>query len=301
MNLEKLKKYINNLYPALHTLSIRVRGLLNVAIFEQYKGIIKNNGTKEIDGVVYHYIIVNLNKLKGTSMIKTYSEYSYALAELMTQIGAEDYEIIRADLSFNSDDPEDYELFKKLNRLIICCIASANGITNCYQSSNLWTQKSLSIAIKSDSIEAENYNKFEESQGKYDTKNRLELRSKRITGSLEVEFVTKWSQRLESAVQEFENVQSRYNYHLTNLWNEDKAKKKKDQEYTSMTDFVLRYKDCIFTRRQLSSLFDALGSDNPEKLTKNFKENHSIEFFSLKNVKTITKTLQKKTKNYFDN
>ena len=59
---------------------------------------------------------------------------------------------------------------------------------------------------------------------------------------------------------QFEAVQKHYNRELVKLWYTNIAKPKKDRDFLSMNAFILRFKDCIFTRKQLedSVLFNSL-------------------------------------------
>ena len=294
MKIEDRKEYIESMYGAEHTRSGYVKSVNQVVADQDplVKTCFPKNGM--------YYIQLNLNKVVPGSMIKKYSEYNAVLAETLDRIEATELQTTRADMSFNSDDESHYEQFKKLNKLLISCIAEAYGVKNCYKVENLWSNRSLSVAIKSDRLEAENYNKDLESNGTTETKNRLELRSKRLTGNVEEEFLVKWFERLDRAVEAFEDVQEHYNRELIKLWNEDQAKPKKEQEFVSLTAFVLRYKDCIFSRKQLQSLFEGVGVQNPKNRAKKFKDNHKIEFFSHQDIKIVVQTIKNLTKNYYN-
>lgn len=299
MKISKRDTYTTNLYPAIHTLSGEAEQV-NCDVTKNEK-IVKTCRKQYKKDSECYWLQLNPNKTVPNSMIKTYSEFKGVLDETLLNIEAENFRITRADMSFNSDETSDYELFKKLNRLLICCIAEAFNITNCYNSFDLWTDKSLSIAIKDDKIEAENYNKELEAHGTTEAKNRLELRSKKMTFSLEEEFLGNWFNRLDLAVKKFEEVQKHYNRELVKIWKTDQSKEKKEKEFISMTAFVIRYKDCIFTRQQLTELFAQLGSENPYRLAKRFKEKHSIEFFSLTDLKVVVKAIKDKMIEYFKN
>ena len=297
MKIEKREKYVQNLYAALHTCS----GKATYTNLDRNEIVKKDYKKHYRNGNDVYYLELNPNKaaIPG-AMIKSYSEWNRVLQDALERVEAQEFQLTRADLSFNSDDPADYELFKKLNRLLICCISQAYGIQNCYQSQNLWTFKSLSVAIKSDSIEAENYDKEAESHGLTETKNRLELRSKRITDSLQDEFLQKWFKRLDEAVQQFQAVQDRYNQELLRIWWEDQQKPKREQDYISLTAFLMVYRECIFTRKQLENLLEKIGVKNPVNTAKKFKEYHSIEFYSLKDLQIIIKAIKDATKEYFN-
>lgn len=299
MQIKKRIKYIESLYGAIHTLSGKAQQV-NFDVVGEVPTIKKchrqQNKNKE-----YIYLQLNPNKVIQGSMLKRYSDFDNVLTSTLQYIEAKEFEITRADMSFNSDNQNDYELFKKLNRLLICCISEAYVIRNCYQTYDLWTYKSLSVAIKSDTFEAENYDKEQESHGLVETTNRLELRSKRMNGSsLENEFICKWFNRLDKALGQFEAVQKHYNCELVKLWYKDIAKPKKDRDFLSMNAFILQFKDCIFTRKQLEELYRQLGAENYISKARNFKSRHKIEFYSFTDLKIVIKAIKQKTKEYFD-
>ena len=298
MNREKRNLYISRIYAAVHTLS-GSSDFINLQIADQLETV-KNPQKRTND----YYLQINPNKaISDTKMIKRYSEFKRILEETLEQVEADTFQLNRVDLAFNSDYLEDYELFKKLNRLLICCISQEYNIKNCYETKDLWTFKSLSVAIKGDRLEAENYNKAVESKGKTDTKNRLEIRSLRLNGkyTIEEEFLKNWSARLDAAIEQFENVQSRYNEILVNLWLEDKAKPKKEQVFVSTTAFLLQFQNCIYSRKQLQSFYEQIGHKNPQNAAKKFKDNHKIEFYSKTDLKEVVKALKQAMTDYFNN
>lgn len=300
MKIQLRNRYIENLYACLHTLSgncefCNSNASSNEIIVTEHN--LKKRPTKDSD---QHHLILNPNRVCPSTMIKKYSEFEYVLQESLGRMEVENFQITRADLSFNSDDFRDYELFKKLNRLLICCIASSRNIKNCYRTTDLWTHKSLSIAVKSELLEAENYDKSMENPN-VETKNRLELRSKKMKNTtLRAEFTEKWVKRLDQAFEHFERVQERYNHHLNKLWIDDQAKKRKDRDYASLTAFLLQFKDCIFTRKQLVNLIAMTGANNPETIVKNFKNRHNIELYSKQDLKIIIEAIKEKMFDYFN-
>lgn len=296
MNVNKRTLYISRIYAALHTLSGRADNV-NLQTAEKLEQIKQPQKRKDD-----YYLQINPNKVVSEkTMIKSYSEFKRILESTLKEVEVRTFQLNRVDLAFNSDHSEDYELFKKLNRLLICCISQKYDIDNCYESRSLWTLKDLSVAIKGDRIEAENYNKELESKGKTDTKNRLEIRSKRMKAgtSIEDEFLGNWCKRLDQSIEEFENVQERYNHILAGLWFEDKAKPKKEQVFVSETAFLLQYQNCIFNINQLRGLFKKMGFEKPERKAKKFKENHKIEFYSQTDLRVVVKALKKAMQDYF--
>jgi hypothetical protein len=299
MKIKYRERYIQNLYACLHTLSAKCDSC-NEAAADSEK-IVKTSYPVKVRGQnrYEHYLMLNPNNSGSEQlMIRSYSDFNRVLQKALERMEVQNFRITRADLCFNSDELEDYELFKKLNRLLICCIADAENIKNCYKTSDLWSDKSLSVAVKNDAIEVENYDKSVENPN-VATKNRLEFRSKRMKGTLQEEFTGKWFARLDKALEHFELVQERYNQELYKLWIEDRARESKDQSYLSLTAFLMQYKDCIYTRKQLEGLLELMGVENPQRKAKNFKDRHTIEFYSKTDLRLIIEAIKDATVSYF--
>lgn len=252
------------------------------------------------------YIVVNPNKKAGSTekLITKYSEFVEKMSYILSSMDRtlDDMDVIRADFCFNSTDISSYHSYQKLHRLIISCLAKAYKYKNCYVSDSLWNFERLSVAIKKDDSEIENYNKYRESDGKDESTNRLELRSKRMSGTtIEYQFMTKWFERLDKAQKLFEDVQKEYNDQLEKLYKDDLQKPPKERNYLSLNAFLLQYKECIYARKQMIDLvgrFDEVK--NPTKKADKFKDNHKIEYFSKKDLEYIIKVLKKKTVEYFN-
>ena len=252
------------------------------------------------------YLLINPNKKtdKQEKLITKYSVFVERMNEILNAVGhdLEDYDIIRCDFCFNSRDVDSYKDYQKLHRLILSCLAKAYAYENCYVSCNLWDYQRLSIAIKKDDSEAENYDKKRESAGKDESANRLELRSKRMSGTtIEYQFMTKWFDRLEKARKQFKNVQMEANYHLERLYKKDLAKPKKERDYLSLTAFLLQYKESVYCRGQMIDLLSRFDEvKNPSKRADRFKENHKIEYFNQTDLNRIIDVLKHKTEEYFN-
>jgi hypothetical protein len=177
----------------------------------------------------------------------------------------------------------------------------AYNYKNCYTTTDLWTGKSLNIAIKKDDSEIENYDKNKESEGKDECSNRLELRSKRMRNTtLEYQFLVKWFERLDKAKECFEEVQKKSNDNLERLFKEDLAKSKKNRTFLTLNAFLLQNRDAIYTRKQMIDLMKRIGdTNNPVRKADKFKEHHKIEYFSKKDLNSIIRTLKKKMIEYF--
>lgn len=251
------------------------------------------------------YLLINPNKQgEGESLITKYSDFVKKMEHILNSVGADldEYDVIRADFCFNSTDTSTYNSYQKLHRLLISCLAKAYKYKNCYVSCGLWDFERLSIAIKKDDSEVENYNKHRESEGKDESANRLEFRSKRMSGtSIEYQFMTKWFERLDKARNCFNDVQTEYNNHLESLYKNDIAKPPRERSYLSLNAFLLQHKETIYTRKQMIDLLSRFDEvKNPTKRADKFKDKHRIEYFSQKDLEYIIEVLKEKTTKYFN-
>ena len=305
MNIEKRTDGINRMYVAEHTVSGTTTELLDIQESIKHTNISKCYYKPTSDKPVT-FLKINPNKGKiDNAMVKSHKEFEQIVEQIFIDIGADisKFNYRRADLSINTDESGDYYLYKKLYKLIICCLSIDNGIIdNAYECNQLWSCKSLNIAIKNSMIEAENYNKEIESHGAVPTTNRLELRTKQISdnSTLEEEFAKKWCKRLESARTRYADVMKTYNDNLERLYKEDLAKPKKDRSYLSLNAFLMQYSSCIFCTAQMKDLVSRFDEvNNPESKAKNFKRYHKIEYISKTDLNVVIRALKKKIKEYY--
>ena len=245
--------------------------------------------------------IINCNKLMGD--LFGYHDFEIALDTILLGSGIEQYRIIRADLRLDSYDPEHYEAFQKLNRYLISAMALAYPSVNCYRSTNLFSEKLLSIAIKNRDLELESYDKAAESGGRDLAMARLEERSKaRPDTSIDIptEFLEHWRLRWQKAFSCLDAVQDRYNEEL--LARCQSGKNAYPCKWRSLTDFLLQNEQSIFTRKQLIDLLSRIPEVGPEK-AKNRAENHKkrygLEFFSKSDVQFAIDEIQRATEAFF--
>lgn len=299
MRQAKRQQYIDNLQAGIHTLSGRADQIDEAAAGAET--VIKSCFPKKVRGQDRreYYLQVNPNKAGSGQMIRSYKQFEEIFFGMLDRINAINFRITRADVAIDTVNEGDYELFQKLNKLLLCCLADEYEIKNCYSTKDLWTNKSLSVAVKNDVIEAENYDKARAAGEKSEVKNRLELRSKRMTKSIDQEFLIKWFDRLDKAIDHFQAVQDRYNAELLRIWTDDQQQPPKQREYLNLTAFLMQYRDCIFTRSQLQRLLESMGMENSGQKAKNFKDRHTIEFYSLADVKAVVDGIKTAMINYF--
>ena len=295
MNQQKLEDY--NLTGSIHTLAIKSPGIVEDIQKEVSNCIIASSQTK--NGTTTTSII-NVNKLSGD--IYTYSEFETVLGTILAGAGIDDYNIVRADMRFDSYDREHYRQYAKLNRYLISLLAVTYKVKNAYRTTNLFSQKQLSVAIKNKYFEIENYDKDAESDGADAAKSRLEERSKSWEDKdLKKEFTEGWFRRWDKALENIDKVHKAYNDALERLYKEDKNAY--PTRFRSLTDFLIQYQDCIFCKAQMIDLlsrFDEVGADKAKTRAENHKKRYGIEYFSKKDIQKAIKEVKRATNEFFN-
>lgn len=247
------------------------------------------------------YIRVNPNKENNGYILTGYKAFNEVMNSVFEELEIEDFKWKRIDMSFNTMENKYYANYAKLNRLLIACIANSTNDKNTYDTKNFWNGKTKSLATKNQLREVEFYDKADESNNRSPYYSRLELRSVRMNGDIEHEFLKVWFERLDNAVEEFEAVQDRFNQNMAEIYLEDLAKKKHDREFMSINSFLMTRRDYIFTSNQMKELLMLLGLSQEEAKNKayNFKKYHTIEYFNREDLEVIVADIKAKIIEYF--
>jgi|GEM_PF-6789157 len=247
------------------------------------------------------YIRVNPNKNNGGYILTKYSAFKEVMEKVFDEIGVSDFKWKRIDLSFNTMNNQYYENYTKLNRLLIACFASANNDCNTYDTKDFWSGRTKSLATKNSYREIEFYDKKDESQNRSPYYSRLELRSLRVCSDIETEFLNLWFHRLDKALQQFENVQHKFNQHMAEVYLNDLKKKKHERQFLSINSFLMTRKDYIFTSKQMKNLLMLIGLNEKQAQNKayNFKKYHKIEYFKKEDLAAIVADIKTKITDYF--
>ena len=247
------------------------------------------------------YMRVNPNKNNNGYILTEYTTFQKVMQDVFDELGTKDFKWKRVDMSFNTMDNKYYANYTKLNRLLIACIANSTNDKNTYDTKNFWNGKTKSLATKNQLREIEFYDKADESQNRSPYYSRLELRSVRMNGDIEHEFLDVWFERLDKAVEEFEAVQDRFNQNMAEIYLDDLAKKKHDREFLSINSFLMTRRDYIFTSTQMKKLLLLLGLSKDEAKNKayNFKKYHAIEYFKREDLEAIVVDIKAKIIEYF--
>ena len=312
MNKKKLQDY--KLTGSLHTLSIKSPGVVENVPEDVSKCI--SSSSVHTKGVKTTSVI-NPNKLMGD--VFKFSEFKTTMDTILSAAGITDYQLIRADMRFDSYDPEHYHRFTKLNRYLISMIAVTYATKNNYKAENLFSQKQLTVAIKNDYFELENYDRAAKSKN---TGNHVEPAQARIEERtigrgwrtiygcaasdidnmdlIKTEFSDSWFARWDKAVQNITEVHRRYNDELEMIYNNEKNSF--PTRFRSLTDFLIQYQECIFCKSQMIDLLSRFEEvKNPKQRAENHKKRYGIEYFSQNDVQAAINEIKRATKEFFEN
>lgn len=296
MKKDKLKNY--TLTAGIHTVAVKSQGAVDDVQSEVEQCITASVHPGRKGSDLSTTSIINPNKLFGD--LYSFDECCTAVQTILAGAGIDDYQVIRADMRFDSPDLNHYREFQKLNRYLISALAVAYKVKNAYCSVNLFSQKQLSVAVKNKYFEIENYDKAAESHGKDPAASRFEIRSKCFKDQdLRKEFLERWPKRLEKAMKHLEEVQGAYNDALEDLYREGLGAD--EVRFRSMTDFLIQYQDCIFCKKQLVEFLGRFPDriKNPVTYAENFKKRYKIEYFSESDIQYAVNEITRAAGEFF--
>lgn len=312
MNKQKLEKY--NLTGSIHTLSIKSPGIVEDIQEDVSKCISSNSQTK--NGMTTTSVI-NPNKLLGD--VFSYQEFQAVFNTILAGAGISDYNLIRADMRFDNYEPDHYKQYAKLNRYLISMLAVTYKVKNTYKTENLFNHKQLSVAIKNDYFEIENYDRAAKSELTENHSEPVKARLEERTVSrgfrklyekckadgeninmeiLKTEFTDGWFARWDKAIKNIDEVHKRYNDELEKIYKEDKNSY--PTRFRSLTDFIIQYQDCIFCKKQMIDLLSRFEEvKDPKIRAENHKKRYGIEYFSKKDVEKAVAEVKRATEEFF--
>lgn len=304
MNVSQRNLFLDSLYACLHTvtayLTVTENEIKKIDLKELRKNECVSTCTYRSD-TERLYMKLNLNKgISGNDMIRSFSEYRKRLEELMRSIGYDvsDLVITRADLCINSYLDQSYDRYRKLLKYILCCCFYGLDLKNGYETRNPLSFTHLNLKFSNRNLEIENYNKEIESHGSVPTRNRLELRSKKLNCTVDKlpEEFKKWCDRLEMSLGQADTVQENFNEKIEEIYKNDKVK--------TVDSIVDQFRNCIFTRSQLRNLLKRIDEKNNCDKEKNssaryYKAKYGIEFFSNHDLVVTVNAIKEKINLYF--
>lgn len=186
MNVSERNEFLGSMYACIHTITVYLSVTEDEIKRIDLKELRKN---QYVSTCIYRsdterlYLKLNLNKgIPDNDMILRFREYRKRLEELMNSIGYDmsDLTVTRADLCINSNLDRSYERYRKLLKYILCCCYYELDLKNGYETRDPLSFTHLNLKFSNRNFEIENYNKEIESHGSVPTRNRLELRSKKL-------------------------------------------------------------------------------------------------------------------------
>ncbi len=261
---------------------------------------------------------INPNKLDGD--IFSFNDFKKVFTTILEESGIREYRMTRADLRLDNYDKEHYLAFAKLNKYILSALALTYSVKNRYKTVELISENQLSIAIKNDYFEVENYDRAakseitgnitEPAQARFEERTTAKQWRKLNEGIdffesdwnfqlLKQEFTSGWETRWQKARENLKLVQEVYNEELVKKYH--KGKNSYPVQFRTLTDFLIRYQESIFTSMQMVDLLKRLGIENAEDRAKYHKKKYGIEYFSQADVDFAIKEIKRATKTYFEN
>ena len=305
MNQEKLEKY--ELQGSFHTLTVKTTGLIENGN-KEFREVIKSNSNTDGETTT----TINLNKINGD--LFTFQEFQDTFEMLRNSMGLDHYRFLRADFRLDNYDGSHYQDFAKLNKYLISAMALTYEVKNCYKTDGLFSQNQLSIAIKNDYFQLENYDRNAKSKNHQEpAQARLEERTmakefrrnyRDASGAdgmeiLKQEFTEKWLERWEKALENLDAVGERYNEELERIYTEGKGAF--PVRFRTLTDFLIQYQDCIFSQKQLINLLERFAEvGNPKERAKSHKKRYGIEYISKKDARSAVDEIKRATLHYFE-
>ena len=242
------------------------------------------------------------------------TDFQNTMQTILNASGISSYRFTRTDLRLDNYDEQHYKAFAKLNKYLIAAMALAYRTQNNYKALDLFTENQISVAIKNDYFQLENYDKNKITGNKVEpAKARLEERTtarqwrqiyndeyanqKINMNLLAHEFLTRWAERWKKARMNLDKVQDAHNDALVKKY--QAGLNKKPVQFRSLTDFLIQNQDCIFTSKQMIDLLARLGVKNPKERAKYHKKKYGCEYFSTKDVDYALAEINRATEEYF--
>lgn len=310
MKLTKRNNY--NLKASVHTAEVKSNDVFLVDAQKDYiKTVISKDGKQSTS-------VINPNKYG--SDIFSFARFREVFEMILQESQIEDYRFTRADMRLDNYDPTHYRAFSKLNKYLISAMMVTYKVKNKYKTLDLLTEDQISIAIKNDYFEVENYDRSHKNMVTGNTQEiaqaRLEERTKAKTWRklnddkviyadsewnmemLKHEFTVGWSERWDKARKNLKLVQDTYNDELVKKYYD--GLNERPVQFRTLTDFLIQKQDCIFTSMQMVDLLKRLRVTNAENRAKYHKKKYGIEYFSQKDVDYAIREIKRATAQFFD-
>ena len=215
------------------------------------------------------------------------------LMELATVINYDDVKMNRIDIATDSyiDFVENSKLIYLLHRCLTAKIKGGKSWNN--EDDNDFNYSNFRFANRDWNIEF--YDKDKESEGKSLYNTRFEVRHLRVKAQDFEYHIEKTIQLWQGALNNLEVVEKVQLDKLYDKWDKMKAENPK----TKFTTFVDTYKHKILTFEMLSKLMKYANlKGSPKSWLQKYRNTHTIELYSDKDVKRLVKEIVKSLKTY---
>lgn len=281
----------------IHTIEVRAYGLEEKLLSDKTIKCISGGklGNPQLNNdVPFYRLKLNLNKYEQG--FNSLEEFEKNLVLFMEDLNIPYHEVRRVDLSYDYYT-DNYNELHKIHKTICALIAISNNLSNRYESRDFLSLNHLTTRAENKYMEFENYNKALESNYQSDAFNRIEMREKGLS-QINKPFqgyqniISKWEKRLDIALQYYERLQEQSNEYLKTKWEIEKLG-------ISIDEFIRKYSNNIFTRKQLQDFFVSLGFNANEY--KNFIRRNKcpINFISKTQLEKYIKELKREMKQFY--
>lgn len=140
---EKLKELQTSV--GIHTLNGTTDDLIDLKKAKKHNTVTESY-YRNMDGedILETYIRINPNPKSG-HVLAEYSTFKRVMDDIFNDLNVKGFKCNRADLSFNSLDPEFFTKYMKLFRLLIACISCDSNDKNTTDSKGFWNDTTKSL------------------------------------------------------------------------------------------------------------------------------------------------------------
>lgn len=202
----------------------------------------------------------NPDKAHDNRCIVSYTEYKDSVSRALQQEKINTPKLCRIDFRWDNMR-DDYNLYYKLNKVLVLCLDLCYKNDNRYESIDPLTLAEKSIRCENKNIEAEYYNK-QLQEPDSTIKSRLELRAKRgekLVGT-EPQYFAVFAQRLIKAVckKQLDRLCDLTYKALADKWD-------KEKDVCRPFSFLYKYRNTIYTKEMVLDICNYLGYKSPQQ------------------------------------
>lgn len=302
------------LKASIHTVSIKANSIPKGIPKRLYDCVENNRYSTDVhDGEKEYRTKINPNHYKDKTSSKMHNgrfqliqevreinfleDFEGVMESIKQDIGIDSYEFTRIDFPLDNFSVGSYERCMKINRFAIMIMAMQHEPKSNYKSTDLFTEENLTIRLDTRQYSIEYYNKNIESNGSSPVQSRLELRSKRLTGTdtNALEEIDRWIKRLRDIPKGSKKLQDKCNEILLSEWELESASGK----VRSKIEFIRNKKGRIFSQKQLIDL--CILMDTNAKYAKEMEHKAGVETYADSDLEEYIKIIIEELTNFAAN